>query len=392
MKIHGVLTALALASAAAAVQAQSNEAPDAGKARAEVYGHAMLDVIYDFKRMNPDRNATMRPSQIPVKCPGDAGCGQNGATILSVRQSSLGVRGFIPTALGMLKTDLSFDLFGADGGTDVHWLNAWAELGPYGAGQTYSLFMDIDVFPNTIDYWGPSGMVFVRNPQVRVTPFSDKGMTFAIALEAPNSAIDTGRVSDVDPALGASIRGWNRLPDLTAAFRMDGDWGHAMAAGILREVGYQSSGTSTGAPSGRRTGYGLNLAGALNVLGKDKITWQLAGGHAIASYMNDGGIDLAPDANLKAQTVQSLGWFAYYNHQWSDKLSSAIGYSEHRQNNADGQLANAFRKGSYSSANLLFNPVKNVTTGAEFVWGQLEHKDGSSAEDYRLQFSTKVTF
>jgi len=30
--------------------------------------------------------------------------------------------------------------------------------------------MDIDVFPNTIDYWGPSGMVFYRNVQMRWTP------------------------------------------------------------------------------------------------------------------------------------------------------------------------------------------------------------------------------
>ena len=37
----------------------------------------------------------------------------------------------------------------------------------FGVGQSYSNFMDIDVVPNTIDYWGPGGMVFVRNPQLR---------------------------------------------------------------------------------------------------------------------------------------------------------------------------------------------------------------------------------
>ena len=36
--------------------------------------------------------------------------------------------------------------------------------------------------------------------------------------------------------------------------------------------------------------------------------------------------------------------------------------------------------------------MKNVLTGLEFVWGELEQKDGQSATDYRLQFSTKVTF
>ena len=30
--------------------------------------------------------------------------------------------------------------------------------------------MDIGVFPNTMEYWGPNGMVFFRNVQVRWMP------------------------------------------------------------------------------------------------------------------------------------------------------------------------------------------------------------------------------
>src|SRR5690349_15410258 len=37
-------------------------APDASKARIEIYGQIMLDAIYDFKRVAPDSNATLRPS------------------------------------------------------------------------------------------------------------------------------------------------------------------------------------------------------------------------------------------------------------------------------------------------------------------------------------------
>jgi hypothetical protein len=366
--------------------------PDAGSARLEVYGQAMVDAIQDFKRMDPGWSATLRPSKIPVTCPGDPGCGKEGATIFSVRQSSLGVKGFIPTAMGTIKTDLSFDLFATDGGTQVHWLNAWAELGRFGIGQTYSLFMDIDVFPNTVDYWGPSGMVFLRNPQLRLTPLSRDGMTVAFALEAPGSAIDTGKLSQIDPGFGAGITSWNHWPDLTGAFRLDRDWGHVQASGILRQVGYQNTARADGNPSGRRTGYGLNLAGSVRVFGADKLNWQLAAGKAIASYMNDGGVDLAPDPNLRGEAVPSVGWLLYYGHAWSDRWSSSLGFSEHRQDNSGGQLGSALRKGSYASTNLLYAPAKNVTTGAELIWGQLEHKDGSSAVDYRLQFSTKVTF
>jgi hypothetical protein len=108
--------------------------------------------------------------------------------------------------------------------------------------------------------------------------------------------------------------------------------------------------------------------------------------------MNDGGVDLAPDANLQAETVKSVGWFVYYDHYWNERWSSSAGVSQHVQDNTDGQLGNAFKKGSYASANLLFYPVKNVITGAELLWGKRENKDGSSGDDNRIQFSTKYTF
>lgn len=362
------------------------------KARVEFYGHVMLDAIYDAKKMNPDWNATMRPSQIPIICPGSPGCGRDGATVFSVRQSSLGFRSFIPTSLGEIKTDLSFDLFGTNGGTQVHWLNAWAELGMVGAGQTYSNFMDIDVFPNTIDYWGPSGMVFVRNPQLRITPWSKDGTSVSLSLEAPNSAIDTGKISRVDPALGSGISGWNRLPDLVGAVRFDRDWGHVRAAAIARQVGFQNTAAASGEPSGSRPGYGVNLSGTFKVTSKDKLSWQVASGKGIASYMNDGGVDLAPDADLRAEAVTSLGWLIYYGHSWNDKWTSSIGYSEHRQNNTDGQIFTAFHKGSYSSVNLLYALAGNVMIGGELIWGRLENKLGMTADDYRVQFSTKVSF
>ena len=367
-------------------------AKDPGQARVEIYGQAMADAIYDFKKMNPEWAAALRPSQIPIACPGSPGCGKDGTFTFSVRQSSLGVRGFTPTTYGLIKTDLAFDLFGSDGSTSIHWLRAWAEMGMYGVGQNDSNFMDMGVFPNTIDYWGPPGMVFVRNPQFRITPLNRDGMTVALSLEAPNTVIDTGKVTDVDPALGAGIVSHNRLPDAVLSFKYERDWGHVRVAGVLRQVGFQNSASADGQPSNTKTGYGLNLSGTLKLRGKDQLNWQLVGGHAIASYMNDGGIDLAPNANLQAETVKSLGWLVYYNHAWSDKWSSAIGASQHRQTNTDGQFGTAFRRGSYGSVNALYSLAKNVTTGLEYIWGKNEAKDGSSATDQRLQWSTRASF
>ena len=366
-------------------------APDANKARLEISGKVQLDTIYDFKRMNPQWVATERPSQIPVTCPGDPGCGKDGSTIFSIRQTAIAFKGYIPTSAGELKTDLSFDLFGTGGGnTQARVLNAWGELGPFGLGQYYSLFMNFDTFPNVIDYWGPSGMVFLRNPQVRYTPINHDGTRIAFSLEAPNAALDTGKVSEVDPTLG--VEPWTRYPDFVGSYRLQRDWGQFQASAILRSVGYQTTTSASGNPSGSVTGWGINLNGWFNTIGKDRIVGQLVYGHAIASYMNDGGVDVAPNANLQAEAVPSLGGFVYYDHYWNEQLSSSLGLSAHHQDNTAGQLGNAFKQGSYASTNLLWTPVKNVLGGVELLWGKLQQFNNDSAEDVRVQFTGQYKF
>jgi hypothetical protein len=396
--------ALALATGAALAQAPARViapesgaeqgAKDADKARLEISGKVQLDMIQDFKRVDPQWNMTLRPSKIPVNCPGDAGCGKNGESIMSVRQSSIAFKGFIPTTAGEIKTEISLDLFNVgSANTAFRLLNAYAELGHWGAGQTYTLFMNIDAFPNTIDYWGPAGMIFIRNPQLRYTTPLGGGSKLMFSLEAPYSAIDTGKVSVADPSL--NVVGRTKLPDVVAKWSQESDRFTFQLAGVARWVGYETPSNPDNNPSGNKTGYGVNVTGWYNVMkdSKDRITGQLIYGKGIASYMNDGGVDLAPNGDLTAaELVKTKAGFLYYDHYWNDKWSSSFGGSAHVQDNTDGQLDNAFHKGSYASVNLLYYPAKNVLTGAEFLWGKREDKNGNTGDDNRLQFSVQYKF
>lgn len=369
-------------------------APKDDAARLEVGGKIQLDLIYDFKKVDPTWHSTLRPSTIPINCPGlagtnDPGCGKNGETIFSVRQTQIAFNGFVPTAAGQLKTQLSLDLFNVGGAnTGFRLLNAWGEVGAFGVGQYYSLMMNIDLFPNTIDYWGPSGMLFVRNPQVRYTPYKTDNARLAFSLEAPNAAVDTGKFNLVP--LG--FTGWTKYPDLAAKYSANGGWGFFDFGGIVRSVGYKSTTTADGNPSGAKTGWGVTADGVLNLLDKDRFITQVTYGEGIASYFNDGGVDLAPSGTLSAELVKSIGVMLYYDHQWSGMWSSSIGYSQHHQDNTGGQAANAFKTGSYASTNLLYTPAKNVLWGAEFLWGKKEQNDGGSAIDTRVQFTGQFKF
>ena len=110
--------------------------------------------------------------------------GVDGHWFAGVRQSRLGVKTSTPTSMGDLKTTFEFELFGTGvdaGQTTLRLRHAYGELGQFGAGQTWSPFMDIDVFPNTVEYWGPNGMVFFRNVQVRWMPVQGGGFRLVTA-------------------------------------------------------------------------------------------------------------------------------------------------------------------------------------------------------------------
>jgi hypothetical protein len=292
-----------------------------------------------------------------------------------------------------------FDLFGVGvdaGQTTFRLRHAYGEWGPVLAGQTNSVFMDGDVFPNTIDYWGPAGMVFYRNVQIRWTPYRTADSHFAIAIERPGNDIDPGQVRQLDPELGANIRNDEKLPDLTTHFYTKGSWGHVQLAGIVRLVGYDSVGTLNNEPKGSRIGWGINLSGHLNVFERDKLLGQVVYGHGIASYMNDGGTDLAPAgtslADIHPEAVPLLGVLLYYDHYWNSNWSSSIGYSFTQVDNTSLQDPFAFHQGDYASVNVLYTPAKNIMVGGELLWGQRTDNDRQSGNDIRFQFSLKYSF
>ena len=393
---------LAATIAATLLAAAAARAEDTGQSF-EIYGFAQADYIQDIGgRLDPNWDDAFRPSKICF----DGACGEDGQASISVKQSRFGVKGTMPTgsSTAPLSFKFEFDLFGtgADAGqTTFRLRHAYGEWGSILAGQTNSLFMDGDVFPNTIDYWGPSGMVFYRNVQIRWTPYRTDNSHFAIAIERPGNDIDSGNLRLIEGLEDVDVRNDEELPDLTAQFRYGGDWGHLQLGGILRKVGYElRENPADSWTQGSEVGWGINVGTVFNVLEKDAIRLQVVYGEGIASYMNDGGMDLAPSANwdsgivtdLEAAAVPLTGVLAYYDHWWNDKWSSSIGYSFTEVDNTNFQDPGAIQKIDYASANVLYYPAENVMVGAELMWGERTNNDDASEDDVRFQFTVKYNF
>jgi DcaP outer membrane protein len=371
-------------------------AEDTSQSNIEVIGSLQTDYIQDFKRVDGNWDDTLRPSKIPTQ---EGQFGADGQAIIGVRQSGMGVRFAVPAGAHELKGLFYFDLFGSganEGETTFHLSRAYAEWGSLLAGYFYTSFMDVDISPNVIDYWGPPGMVYVKNPQLRWTALDDDRYRIAVAIERPSDDIDPGQIRDFDPVLGENLQSDEEIPDLTAQFRMKGDWGHLQTAALFRRIGFETAGTPNNEPSGDEFGWGVNVTSAINLFGgDDQLLVGVVYGEGIASYMNDGGTDLSANGTFAAPeptTVELLGVSAYYNHQWNERWTSAIGYSRTEVNNTDLQSDDAFKFGAYASANLLFSPDEHVLIGAEALWGQREDKNGQNGDDVRIQFTVRYSF
>lgn len=377
--------------------AQASDTPEA-QPRLDVYGFAMLDTGYQFKQNDPDWFDVIRPTKLPAF---KDEFGKDGHWYSSVRQTRFGVKSYFPTSMGELKTTFEFELFGTGvdaGQTTFRLRHAYGELGHFGAGQTWSPFMDIDVFPDSVEYWGPTGMAFFRNVQVRWMPIQgDTRLT--VAIERPGASADGGAYADHVELQG--VKGRFPLPDLSAEYRYGQKWGYVEVAGILRKMKWDDTNNDQFDLSGSATGWGINLSSNLKFReNKDVLRLQYVFGEGIQNYMNDAPVDVAvknqPGNTVSPITGEALpvrGLVLFIDHAWSDRWSTSAGYSRVDIDNSDGQTPDAFKVGQYALGNLLYRPVPNVMMGSEFQWGRRENNsDGFTSDDYRIQFSFKYNF
>ncbi len=320
-----------------------------------------------------------------------------------MRQSRFGTRGTLPTSNGDVKAQFEFDMFGVghDAGlTTIRLRHAWGQWKQVGAGQTNSQFMDVDVFPNTLEYWGPNGMLFFRNVQVFWEPIARQdGSRVRVAIEQPGASGDAGLLSDRVEL--QNIRPRFPSPDFTGHYRQAGGWGHVQLGGIVRKIAWDDLLPDDRFDlDGSTWGWGISGSSNLKVTSADTLHLQFTWGEGIQNYFNDAPVDVGVERNgnntvtpITGKALPIFGMMAYLDHNWSSRWSSAAGYSRVDIDNSDLQSADAYKSGQYFSANLLHTPVPNVLIGGEFLCGHRDNfSDGFSSDDVRLQFSFKYSF
>jgi DcaP outer membrane protein len=348
----------------------------------KIGGYSKSDFIYDLKPAgNPDE---FIPSTIPIPAP----AGVNNATV-SIRPTRLTLDFLIPSSqVGDVRFYFEGDLFGTNA-TTPRLRHAYGQVKNLLIGQTFTNFMDGDLFPDTLDFEGPNSMVNIRNPQFRYSFALDKNTAFSISVEKPSSD-----VSFTTPAFSAEPSAPS--PDGALRVRREFPSGHIQVASLFRSIS-ASVGTGTTTETASVFGWGISIATMFKTFGKDNIMAEGTYGRGIARYIQDTsglGIDAAVISvnNPHLRATPEAGGYGAYQHYWTKTLRSNAVYGFLQVENTDFEPGSTYHKSDYTAANLVWNPLGSLNVGAEFLYGWQVLKNGQSGNAPRFQLSAKYNF
>ncbi|WP_211441661.1 DcaP family trimeric outer membrane transporter [Collimonas humicola] len=274
---------------------------------------------------------------------------------------------------------------------------AYGQFNGFLIGQTWSTFMDVDNAPETVDFNGPIGSTFIRQPQIRYSyPTKDFGK-FSVALENSVSYV-------LDRTGAVDTNGFSHVPDLVGRWDKTFDWGAVSLRGVTQDNRVNDG---AGASLSRR-GYGLAASGTYKTWGDDSMNWAITGGTGIGRYFNYIEGAFFDDVNHKLLLEKVVGVVLGYQHKPSATLrfNGSIGFQRNFNNDYTAfAMANGLGSGNGALGNFainrellqshlgfIWNPVANVDIGAEYIFGRRKTLADETAYMSRVDLSAKYHF
>lgn len=347
-------------------------------------GYVQLDAIYDLKG---NQGRAVSAGELPLN--GSAGAKRNGTTTFSARSSRLYMQTASPSELGEIKTKIEFDFF-TDEGSETYTnsarprlRHAYGTVGNWLAGQTWSNFMDLDAMPETLEFYGPTGQVFIRQPQLRYTTAIGSASQFSVSVENPQTdARDNG----------GNVTAIDRGPDLTAKWQHNGDYGHFDLRALVRPL---KADDGNGDHRASTNGWALGFGGALKLGANDTLLYQFNGGQGIGRYIQDVYGAAAYDASTGTLSAQkAAGGYLALQHFWNTVLRSTVSFNATHINNKTGfgDITGLNTDTRQVHANLIWKAASQLDVGMEYVWSQRKVEGGAEGTSSRVQGAVKYNF
>lgn len=344
-------------------------------------GFIKTDFLYDLKYAG-QRYGLYVPSLFPSTTQPPAK-----STTVSARPSRLAFEFLQRAGDSDAKAYIELDFLGGFDRNSPRVRHVYGQYKNILAGQTWSLFVDPDAFPDTLEFEGPPSIIYNRQAQIRYTHPVNKHNSIAFSVE--RSGPDIQSTTPLGTATATSD-----VPDLLFSYRHEGGAGHLQATLLYRRVGGFLEDSPDPRFSAVRNAYGLMIGTSFNIKA-DHVIFQGAIGNGITNYFNDNtglGLDVGFNAAGRLVAVPSGGIVAGYTHRWSRLFRSSLNYGRLQINSAAESPGTTYKVSNYFTGNLIAQPRPTILFGGEFIYGWLERKNGFKYIAPRIQLSATYYF
>lgn len=270
---------------------------------------------------------------------------------------------------------IELDFRGGDKNDTVRIRHAYLTYNNWLIGQTTSSFLSLDTQPEMLDFNAPLGIGTYRTPMVRYTDKINSNTSYAVGLEQGDSD--------------------NRLPTATAklSHKFNGDQGLVTARALIQETRARLTDVS-----GQKYNDQNEFSWGLAAGAKYKLTDQLSvaadythmkGDKTYMLYSSDMAYNKnTNDIELIDLDAVSVGTTYRFNPQWRSSLGYGAMFFDKEKGDKNHKLQQGW-------VNVMYNPTKPITLGAEYVYGERDAvKDNTDrvGRDSRIGVMAKYDF
>lgn len=348
------------------------------KSNLRILGSIRLFGSYDFNGLKGGTSFAI--SEIPV---GDEKNNEN-TFYLTANITRLGIESNLDSKIGKTFIRIETDFNGSN--TQFRIRHAYGQGGFLLAGQTWTVFSDVQSLPITVDLEGPPTAVSLRTVQIRYYTDFGKDLHFKASIEAPNVSIVIPDSVALEPAS-------QKFPDLAVNLKKELKYFDFLIAGVFKSI---SARNVSGNLESLKGGGGL-ISGNIKLLKNTKFQFQILYGKGISSYLNISNNNTV-DVILNSQSgeyelVTSAGGFLSLGKSFFNKfLDVNIIYGQVNFKMKDYFDGNTFERGQYLAINAFLYSNLGFRLGAEYTYGFKRTKDGASGNANRAAFTFYYNF
>lgn len=369
----------------------------------KIGGYVKGDLFYD---VNSDTGDSFAASAIPA----DGTDEKEGSFRSHARQTRVNLQTWTPIEpLGVVNTYIEGDFFGAGGNEVFSNSTSFRIRHAYGEftrdnfsvlfGQTWTNFMPLASYPETVDFFGSAGIPFIRQGQARFTYTALDNLSISFSAEnseltARDGTVDSGNTIGSE---GEDLQfGIDTIPDFTGAVEYDKDGWNFKVSGVARLLETETGG---GAPKddeefawGAFVGGVVPIGELVPIFGEDALAVNFTYGDGVGRYIING---FAQDAFITddgdIDLIEAWGLAAAYTHFWTDTFRSNLVYGHYEVGDTFGD--DDTERLQTIHTNLIWSPTERVNLGLEWIGGLRSFEDGDLDNTaQRIQFGAQYFF